>query len=393
MVPPRRVSRPRSGDPAGRRPARRRGVLLTMALLVSLVWAVAAPGGVGANEAELQVARGEAAAAAEAFLAAELLLEETELAIDAAERSIEITRAGSDKLRLLVAEEALNEYIRVGSDQAGLLGSDPNSQAMASALSRAARGETRSRSDELAAVRATLDRQLADLQRRRAEAERQRGELDARREALFQQLDQLEQLDAARKGSERAAEQQRREAEAAAALAAYEDAVRAQLAARAADGAGETGSADGAGSSGREPPPPPPPPRPAVPVDWLCPITGGYSFSDTWGAARSGGRSHRGTDIWADYGTPVVATVDGEAVNYGWDWAGGNGVFLLGDDGNRYFYAHLDDFGTLGRVNQGDVVGYVGDTGNASGTPHLHFEIHPNGSGWINPYSTLIQYC
>ncbi len=358
-----------------------------MLLLVSMMMAVAFPDGVGAAESELQAARDEASAAAEAFLAAELVLEETELAIAAAERSIQLTRAGAVKLRALAAEEALNEYIRVGSEQSGLLGSDPNSQALASALSRAARGETRSRTDELAAVRATLDRQLSDLERRRSEAERQRSELDSRREALFQQLDQLEQLDAARKESDRQAEQSRREAEAAAALAAYEDAVRAQAAAATSDDAG------GGSASGSDEEPPPPPPRPAVPVDWLCPITGGYSFSDTWGAARSGGRSHRGTDIWADYGTPVVATVDGEAVDYGWDWAGGNGVFLLGDDGNRYYYAHLDAFGTLGQVSQGDVVGYVGDTGNASGTPHLHFEIHPGGSGWTNPYPTLAQYC
>ncbi|MFN0029444.1 MAG: M23 family metallopeptidase [Acidimicrobiales bacterium] len=363
-------------------------VLLAMVLLVSLVWAVGAPGDVGANEAELQAARDEASAAAEAFLAVELDLEETELAIGAAERSIELTQADSARLRQLVAEEALNEYIRRGSNQSTGLGVDPNSQALASALSRAARGETRSRTDALASIKATLDRQLSELEQRRSEADRYRSELAARREALFQHLDQLEQMDAARKESDRVADQARREAEAAAALAAYEEAVRAQAAA----GSGGSDGSDGSGGAG-EAPPPPPPPRPAVPVDWLCPITGGYSFSDTWGAARSGGRSHRGTDIWADYGTPVVATVDGEAVDYGWDWAGGNGVFLLGDDGNRYYYAHLDSFGTLGRVSQGDVVGYVGDTGNASGTPHLHFEIHPGGSGWTNPYATLVQYC
>jgi murein DD-endopeptidase MepM/ murein hydrolase activator NlpD len=125
----------------------------------------------------------------------------------------------------------------------------------------------------------------------------------------------------------------------------------------------------------------------------LCPITGGYAFSDTWGDARSRGRRHRGTDVFAGYGTPVVAAVGGTAINYGWDDAGGNGVHLLGDDGNRYYYAHLDDFGQLGRVEQGDVIGYVGDTGNAAGTSHLHFEIHPGGSGWTNPYGTLTQYC
>ena len=128
------------------------------------------------------------------------------------------------------------------------------------------------------------------------------------------------------------------------------------------------------------------PGRPLVPLDWLCPITGGYTFSDTWGDPRSGGRSHRGTDVFADYGTPLVAVVGGEAVNYGWSSAGGYDVFLLGDDGNRYYYAHLDGFPNLGRMEQGDVVGYVGDSGNASGVPHLHFEIHPGGGGPVRPY-------
>ena len=347
---------------------------------------------VGANEGEIQAARAEANTAADAFTAAETRLDDTEVAIGRAQQTIEQTRVAYEELRGVAAEELLNEYVRSGSSQLPFGEGDINTRARASALSRAARGETRSRGDELSVAKAALDRQLVLLNQQRADANRQRDELAAQRDALYERLRELVVLEGQRQESERQADQQRRQAEAAAAQAAYDRAVRAaELAAQERAGAG--GSGKSGGSDGREANLPPPPPRPAVPVDWLCPITGGYSFSDTWGAARSGGRSHRGTDMFADYGTAVVAVVDGEAVDYGWDGAGGNGVFLLGDDGNRYYYAHLDDFGSLGRVSQGDVVGYVGDTGNAGGTPHLHFEIHPGGSGWTNPYSSLTQYC
>ena len=72
----------------------------------------------------------------------------------------------------------------------------------------------------------------------------------------------------------------------------------------------------------------------------------------------------------------------------------GLAYFLAGDDGNRYFGAHLDSFGASGRVSAGTRIGTVGNTGDASGgPPHLHFEIHPGGSGYTNPYTTLKKYC
>jgi murein DD-endopeptidase MepM/ murein hydrolase activator NlpD len=91
----------------------------------------------------------------------------------------------------------------------------------------------------------------------------------------------------------------------------------------------------------------------------------------------------------APRGTPIYAVIGGYA-SFKQTRLGGNSVNLAGDDGTRYFYAHLSGFeGSSRRVSQGEVIGYNGDTGNASGVPHLHFEVHPGGGGAINPTPTV----
>ncbi len=116
----------------------------------------------------------------------------------------------------------------------------------------------------------------------------------------------------------------------------------------------------------------------------ICPMPGS-AYGDSWGAPRSGGRRHEGVDMLAPMGTPIYAVVSG-TVSFRQNRLGGNAVSLAGDNGNRYYYAHLSRYeGASRRVNQGDIIGYNGDTGNATGVPHLHFEVHPGGSLAVNP--------
>jgi peptidoglycan LD-endopeptidase LytH len=124
-----------------------------------------------------------------------------------------------------------------------------------------------------------------------------------------------------------------------------------------------------------------------------CPVTGTVSFRDDFGDPRSGGRTHQGVDILAPRWRSQVA-VAGGTVDHRWDaGGGGNGVFLDADDGTRYVYWHLQAFeGSERRVAPGDVIGYTGDTGNATGT-HLHFEKRPNAGAAVNPYPMLDEAC
>jgi murein DD-endopeptidase MepM/ murein hydrolase activator NlpD len=135
----------------------------------------------------------------------------------------------------------------------------------------------------------------------------------------------------------------------------------------------------------------------AAPGAAVCPVLGPVEMSDTFGAARSGGRSHEGVDIFAPYGTPVVAPASG-TIEHRENSIGGRSYHLVADDGTYYYGTHLSDYENVGagHVEAGTIIGYVGTSGNAAGTPpHLHWEIHPAGRGTppINPTDTAQSTC
>lgn len=126
----------------------------------------------------------------------------------------------------------------------------------------------------------------------------------------------------------------------------------------------------------------------------MCPIAGPITHVNDWGNPRSGGRTHKGNDIFAALGTPNVAIVDG-TIQHTSGGLGGTGIFLHGVDGNAYYYAHLSALaGPPRAVRQGEVIGYTGATGNAAGgAPHTHFEVRVGGSQHTNPYPLLRIIC
>jgi murein DD-endopeptidase MepM/ murein hydrolase activator NlpD len=124
-------------------------------------------------------------------------------------------------------------------------------------------------------------------------------------------------------------------------------------------------------------------------------VAGSTWFTDTWGAPRSGGRTHKGVDMSAAFGAKLVAMNSG-TVRLNWHSSGGRQVYITSGDGNFYYYAHMSGYApglaTGQRVNKGQVIGYVGTTGNAA-TAHLHLGLGLIGGGLVNPYPTVRRVC
>jgi len=128
----------------------------------------------------------------------------------------------------------------------------------------------------------------------------------------------------------------------------------------------------------------------------VCPVQGPVAIADDFGIwvhrseARGGDHVHQGNDMMAAFGTPIVAPFDGTAV-VATNKIGGNAVKVYGDYGYVY-NAHLSSFGKLGPVQAGDVIGYVGNTGNTDAN-HDHFEWHPGNGAAVDPHGFLLLVC
>jgi hypothetical protein len=138
---------------------------------------------------------------------------------------------------------------------------------------------------------------------------------------------------------------------------------------------------------------------------YVFPVFGSAAFGNTFGAFRAdvAGKWHHGEDLVAPFGTPLLATASGPVFSVGWNDVGGWRLWLRDDAGNEFYYAHLSAYSPLAiagkRVKAGDVLGFVGDSGDADGgLPHLHVEIHPvdllryGYDGVVAPYPFLIAW-
>jgi murein DD-endopeptidase MepM/ murein hydrolase activator NlpD len=316
-------------------------------------------------EDDLAAAQQRANKAARELSDAEVQIAEAEKAVNAVKDRSGRIEARVATLRQQVGQLALRRYVEGTKPLTRLFGLvDANQVVRAQQFAQVAAGSANDSVRRYRTEREDLAGELADLEREKKEQADAVGNLRKRRSTALAEVERLTKL---------AREQQAR---------AAREAQRAQLSVprRGADA----------------PAAPAPNASPRAPVvssgDWLCPVAGPHAFSNDYGAARGGGRSHEGNDILASRGTPIVASVGGSVRHHDAS-LGGRSYYLAGNDGVTYFGTHMDGYGASGKVSAGTVIGYVGDDGDAKGTPHLHFEMHPGGGGPVNPYSTLQKYC
>jgi murein DD-endopeptidase MepM/ murein hydrolase activator NlpD len=165
-----------------------------------------------------------------------------------------------------------------------------------------------------------------------------------------------------------------------------------------------TDSGDGVTPTGIEAPPAggftlTPPISPAVyeqltSPGYVFPVAGGAHYGHDYGNFRADTGFHQGSDLFAPAGTPLVAVQAGVLHNVGWNRLGGWRLWVEDTHGNWFYYAHLSAYSPIAKddahVNAGDVIGFVGNTGDAQGgSTHVHFEIHPGGQWSVPPWDYL----
>lgn len=424
--------------------------IATCAAVLSLVLSLSVPVATASSddleqqaaEAAQQIldARDRANAAAQAMFDAESELDTLAIELDAAEQHLHQTEDELGILRSDMTNSAVRQFI--GAGQTPLLVfaalSDTNDSASATVYSNAASGAGLIRADDFDAAIEEYQQELAEIEVQRttaATAAETYRQLETAAEAEVLELQELEvrlladaavQRELERQQAIRAAQVQReleaeqqRQADARAALAATSvestvitsspdtNGTTANTTAGSDDSSDDSTSDDSASddsSSSDTPaapdpapqpdpePEPDPVPPPAPSSGIACPVAGTRSFADTWGAPRSGGRRHQGVDMISPGGTPLVAVESG-SVRFKTNRLGGNAAWVTGNSGSTYYYAHMSSWeGSNRSVSKGDVIGYVGRTGNA-GTEHLHFEVHPGGGSAVNPYPYVRAAC
>jgi murein DD-endopeptidase MepM/ murein hydrolase activator NlpD len=396
------------------------GVLLVLVLclvsvpLIGLDAARADNGGGTAEDAarEIAAARDRANAAADLWAQAESkldVLSDEKARLDA---EVAALQREVDGLRSTIETVAVNRYIGTGTSGIALLtgNAGPTELAQTAVLVGIINEASATSLDEYADVHKKLDKKKVKAEKATKRFEAAQRELKVAEQKALDEIEILRVVEKKRLTSEavkKALDAQRQKEAEKRAQDAAEQLKRDQLISFGAgsDGGdlgsgvntgnrasgGSSGGTTGSGGGGG---------RPGVRVDqiygsgvdWVCPIQGPTGFADTWGAPRSGGRKHEGVDMMSPRGTMIVAIVDGFAEPKQ-NELGGTSIWFTGADGHKYYYAHLDAYASLGQVVKGEVIGYVGDTGNARGTPHLHFEIHPLGGAAVNPYPTVRANC
>lgn len=347
---------------------------------------------------EIQAARDRANAAAQAMFDAESAIDTLTLEIAETEAELAAVEKEANEMQSSLEASAIRRFTQSGGSSFLLLGdlSDATNQLTADVLAAVTIETANVELDDFAAVIVDVEATRRKLEQQKAQqsaAQQNFTRLEQQAEAQIVQLQEVESQrvidDAIEHELQRQREERARQDAAAAKTAA--DQQRAAAAAAAANatvassGGGSTTGGSGGGAAAT------PPPSNAG-SGMVCPIGGNYGFADTWGAPRSGGRSHQGVDMIAAPGVPIIAAEAG-IVRFSSNRLGGNAAWLTGNSGTKYYYAHLSSYvGSSGSVLRGQQIGRNGQTGNA-GTPHLHFEVHPGGGRAVNPYPYVRAVC
>ncbi|MEP7113703.1 MAG: peptidoglycan DD-metalloendopeptidase family protein [Ilumatobacteraceae bacterium] len=371
--------------------------------------------------AEILRVQDKADLVAQRWAQAQIRSEELAADLAAAEDKLAATTEQYGQIEAVLSQIAINRFTgSSGTTMLVVLG-DPVEEQQMNALLSIALDQGSTDLDQVDAVRSDLEKDRERVSALRTESEQVTEQLTSSQAEIEKHLSELATLREQLKDEEvkRAYEAQlakkRRDEEAQQAAADAAAAAQAAPSPAPLRGGGTQPSSPSPRIPSTEPPPTPnvtkppssptptqpaadpePAPRPAPVVvsggGWSCPVAGPTAFGDTWGAPRSGGRKHQGVDMMSPAGTPLVAVVSGNATMRT-NTLGGNVISLAGSDGNGYYYAHLSAWeGGSRSVSAGEVIGYVGATGNTTAN-HLHFEIHPGGGAAINPTPTVRQYC